>query len=200
MHTKYNELFVLHSFFKRYTSFSLEDAQKLLSKCNVLDFKKGKHLLKNGTICRHNFFILKGISRTYYTDTNGREQTVQFAIENWWVTHLESFVKETPSNVSIQALEDLTALCLTKENLDQLYDEIPGLDRAFRMIRENMLIAVQRRSEFFMKAEAEEKYLHISEKLPQLVDRVPLYIIASYLEMTPEHLSTIRKKLQQSRS
>lgn len=96
------------------------------------------------------FYIIKGLIRTFYIDNKGNEQIVQSGIENWWITNMESFIRETPSKLYIQALEETSALIISKRNLEKLYPSMSKFERLLRMITENILIAIQRRNDFIM--------------------------------------------------
>lgn len=183
----------LKYYFNRYVEFSNKEIDTIFDKVIVKKFKKKDYLLQQGKICKIKFFITKGLVRSFYIDNKGNEKIVQFAIENWWVTNFESFVKNTPSSCSIQAIEDTTSLIINREDLEQLYVTIPKLERVFRIITENMLIALQRRNQFYLKLTSKERYFFLMNSIPDFVQRVPQYMIASYLEITPEYLSEIRK-------
>lgn len=145
-------------------------------------------------MCKFQYFITEGLVRTFYIDDSGFEKIVQFGIENWWVTDMNSFIKQKPSLLNIQALEETTILCIKKQNLDLAYDKSPKIERIFRKITENWLIAQQKNSHFYMKASSKERYFELINSFPNFVQRVPQYMIASYLDITPEYLSELRKK------
>lgn len=156
-------------------------------------FQNKEYLLKEDEICRNKFFIVKGLVRSFYIDSNGNEQIIQFGIENWWVTNSESFILEKPSLTFIQAIEDTTVLMINKKKLEQLYTTFPKFERLFRIITENTLIAIQRRHDFYMKMNSIDRYYFFINELPNFVQRIPQYMIASYLGITPEYLSSLRK-------
>ncbi|WP_133537902.1 Crp/Fnr family transcriptional regulator [Tenacibaculum caenipelagi] len=156
--------------------------------------KKKEFLLKENTVYKFYYFITKGLVRSFYVDNKGNEKITLFALDNWWVTNMESFVKTTPSTQYIQAIENTTVLYLSKEELDQLYIEVPKLERLFRIITENMLIANLRKTDVFLQMKSSDRYFNFVENLPNFVQRVPQYMIASYLEITPEYLSELRRK------
>lgn len=183
----------VRQYLNRYLVFTNEEVDVFFQHLKSVTFKKRAFLLKEGSVCHHQFFILHGLVRFFYIDDKGNEQTTQFGIENWWVTNTESFILQTPSTLNIQALEDTSVLTLTKTALDELYLQVPKLERLFRIITEKTLIALQRRDSFYMKKNSEEKYQQIVHLLPDFLQRVPQYMLASYLGMTPEHLSAIRK-------
>lgn len=184
----------IQQYFNRYLPFTDEETKLFCSYLQPKTFQKKEFLLKEGQICHHQFFVLDGLVRHFYIDQKGQEQTTQFGIENWWVTNMESFIRQEPSQLNIQTIEDTMALLLAKKDLEQLFQKLPKLERAFRMITENMLIAIQKRNTFHWYMKSEDKYKMIQDDLPDFLQRVPQYMVASYLGMTPEHYSAIRKK------
>jgi len=177
----------------KYVEFNATEIDTFYSKLIVSNYTKKEFLIQEGQICQYNYFIIKGLVRSFYIDNNGNEKITQFAIENWWVTDIESFVNETPSITSIQTLEKTTLLKISKSELEQLYIELPKLERLFRIIAEKTLIAIKRKNDVYLHMKNKEIYEHFLNLNPEFVQRVPQYMIASYLEMTPEYLSGIRK-------
>ncbi len=184
----------LKQYLDRYVTFDDNEIDIIFEKLSVVSIKKKTFLLNQGDTCHHKYFIIEGLLRLFNTDEKGDEHIEFFAIENWWITNLDSFVNETPSLSSIQAIEDTTVLCVTKNNLEELYAKVPKLERVFRIITENMLIAIHRKNEFYMKQNSSERYYNMVKVLPDFVQRVPQYMIASYLSISPEYLSEIRKQ------
>lgn len=156
-------------------------------------YGKKEWLLQAGSICKNQHFISEGLVRAYYTDDHGTERIVQFGIENWWVTDMDSFSNQKASAVHLQALEATTTLAISKEALDKAYSDIPGIERLFRIINEKRLIAQQRNSHFYMKTSSKDRYYGLIKSIPNFAQRVPQYMIASYLDITPEYLSELRK-------
>lgn len=183
----------LKAYFDRYIDLSQEELDMFFQSLKHKEFDKKEFLLKKDTICRHKYFIVEGLVRFYETDDNGNEIINQFGIENWWITNLDSFVNQASSLQYIQALEKTKVLCIEKSELEKLYTTIPKLERAFRIITENMLIAIQRKDEVYMKKNSKERYYSLVEQIPDFTQRVPQYMIASYLNITPEYLSEIKK-------
>jgi CRP-like cAMP-binding protein len=180
--------------FSRYVEFSEVEIDEIYSKLTQKTFEKKDYILKEGEICKSNYFLLSGIVRSFYIDNKGNEKTTQFALENWWVTNMESYIKSVPSYSSIQAIEKTTALIIDKIELEKLFNSIPKLERFFRIITENMLIAIQRRSDIYLQMKSKDRYNDLIQHFPVFSQRVPQYMIASYLEITPEYLSELRKK------
>ena len=164
---------------------SLGELQKL---------KKKTLLLKEGQFCAYEYFILKGCIRSYYTDENFIEHTIMFAIEGWWTGNLKSFVRNTPSDFSLQAQEDTMVLKLSKPKLEKLYAQVPKFERYFRILLQNRLLATQDRISNHLSSSASERYAQFLKKYPQIEQRVPLKHIASYLGITPTYLSRLRKR------
>lgn len=183
----------LRTYFNRYVLLSDEEIEILLKNVTLKELSKKEVLLNQGDICNQRYFILDGLVRFYEMDSNGNERINQFGIENWWITNLDSFINETPSRQTIQALEKTRLLCIEKIELENLYYTIPKLERAFRIITENMLIAIQRKDEVYMKKTSKSRYFNLVKQIPNISQRVPQYMIASYLNISPEYLSEIRK-------
>ena len=184
----------IKAYFNRYVKFSDAEIDEIYSKLTLKTFQKKDYILREGQICKSNYFITKGIVRSFYIDPKGNEKITQFAIDNWWVTNMESFIKETPSKQNLQAIEKTTVFYLSKETLEELYIENSKLERLFRIITENMLIANLRKNDVFLQMKSKDRYTDFVNKLPDFIQRVPQYMIASYLEITPEYLSELRKK------
>lgn len=183
----------LKDYLCKYENFDEEEIQVIYAKCDVENYKDKQHLLEQEQVCEYNFFILKGLVRKYAIDDSGQEKVQGFGIENWWVTSLESFVEQKPSRQAIQCLEQTVVLRISFEDLEELYHKVPKLNSAFRKIYLNMLIAIQKRDELYMRTKRETRYQSLLDNIPQIFQRVPLYMIASYLDITPEYLSAIRK-------
>lgn len=183
----------LEHYLKKHVELTPQEFEQFYSNFEHISIPKKGFLIHEGEICRHKFFLLEGLVRSYYIDENANEKITQFAIENWWITNLESFVFETPGKTYIQAIEATKVLRIRKEVLEDLYLTIPKLERFFRIITENMLIAIQRRNDFYLQLKSKERYHNLIEKLPDFAQRVPQYMIASYLDITPEYLSELRR-------
>ena len=154
---------------------------------------KKDYLLRSGKICNYENFVLSGCFRTFYTDDEGKEHTTIFSSENWWVSDRTSFYSSAPSRLNIQAVEHSEVLQITKDNLESLYTSIPKFERFFRILFQNAYLSQQERIINKMALTAEERYAHFLSKYPELNNRLPLKIIASYLGITPEFLSLLRK-------
>jgi len=177
----------------KYVDFSDAEIDELVSKMVFKTYERKEFIVSEGQVCKHKFFILDGLVRSFYFDEKGKEKIIQFALENWWISNMESFVLGIPSTSTIQAIEKTTLLSISKTDLEQLYDKIPKLERFFRMLTENMLIAIQRRNDIYLQMKSKDRYNDLTRNFPVFAQRVPQYMIASYLEITPEYLSELRK-------
>lgn len=183
----------LHTYLNRYVSFSEEEIDLFYNYLTLQTFQKKEFILKEGDVCKIKFFITKGLTRTFKVDDKGNENVIHFGIENWWVTNMVSFITEQPSLLYIQALEETTILTISKVNLEKAYAAIPKLERMFRIITEKMFIAIERKNEHYIKMTSKERYQVFINELKVFSQRVPQYMIASYLDITPEYLSELRK-------
>jgi CRP-like cAMP-binding protein len=157
--------------------------------------KKRQFLLHEGSICQYTAFIAKGAMRQYTIDKKGVEHIVRLAIEEWWISDRESFQGLTPSRYNIVALEDCHLLVITNEKLTYLLDKSPLFAKLRRLLDEKNTIASQKRIEATISFTAEEKVIDLIKNYPQFLRRFPQNMLASYLGITPETLSRIRKNL-----
>lgn len=157
--------------------------------------RKRQYLLQEGDVCKYTAFVVKGLLRTFTVDEKGNEPILQFSMEEWWIADLYSFITGEPSIYNIEALEDCELLVITEPSWQLLLEKIPALERFFRILIQNNLIATQRRLIGTMTETAEEKYLKLLDEAPSCMQRVPQHMIASYLGISRETLSRIRGQL-----
>ena len=157
--------------------------------------RKRQYLLQEGDVCRYTVFVEKGLLRSYTVDEKGSEHILQFAFEGWWMADLYSFFTNEPSPYHMDAIEGSELLMIDRESWDDLLEHVPVLERYFRILIQNNLIATQRRLMGSMSDTAEEKYIKLTETFPECVQRVPQHMIASYLGMTRETLSRTRSQM-----
>ncbi|MBQ4821485.1 Crp/Fnr family transcriptional regulator [Aquimarina sp. MMG016] len=171
-----------------------KEINDFLNNFEFLAIKNKEFLLKEGQYCKHQYFILKGCFRCFFINHKGAEKVVNFGIENWWLSDFESLINQTPSLLNIQAAENSKVLKISKEKLDAFLEDSLELNRYFRIILEKVRVADQRRIQFMYNLSGEELYNTFREYNPSFVQRVPQYMLASYLGFTPEFLSKIRAK------
>jgi len=154
--------------------------------------KKKDHVLEEGQICNMMYFISKGCMRQYIINSKGTEQTLQFGVENWWITDYLSYHNHTPSHFYIQAVENTEVIAVEKSVLESLLLQIPNLEKYFRIVAQKAFGASQMRIKFLFTMSAEERYNHFKNQQPDFVQRVPQYMLASYLDFSAEFMSKIR--------
>lgn len=161
--------------------------------------KRRQNILSEGAVCKHYTFIVNGCFRMYGVDDKGYEHNIQFGAENDWIADIGSFHSKKPSQLNIQAIEDSQVLQVEQQDLYFLYTQIPKLDRIFKVIIENKYVELQNRVLQNFSSTAELRYLSFLEQYPTLSNRLPNTQIASYLGITPEFLSKIRKNLSKKK-
>jgi CRP-like cAMP-binding protein len=173
-----------------------EEQQQVIRHFTRINVAKRAIILKEGSYCRDLFFVEKGCLRLYFIDEKGREQITHFAIENWWLTDYLAFDTANTAAFSIQAVENCTLLQISREQLDNLTQAVPLMDRYFRLNLQRAFGAAQRRIMMMYEKSKEDYFYEFNEKHPEFVQRVPQYMLASFLGLTPEYLSELRKKLR----
>lgn len=158
-------------------------------------YKRKKTLLNEGELSRYIYFVNKGCIRSYSMDKEGNEHVVQLAIEDYWIADLFSFTTQKPGALNIEAIEDSEVWMLPHAELDSLCGQIPGLEKYFRLLYQRAYVSLQQRLDHTLSISAEERYRDLIEQQPHIATRVPLIYIASYLGITPESLSRIRKQM-----
>ncbi len=157
--------------------------------------RRRQFLLQEGEVCKNIAFVVRGCLRLYSVDQQGEEHVIQFAVEDWWISELQSFLSGQPSKFNIDALEDTHVLLLEKEARERLLVALPVLERHFRLLQEAHYVATHHRIDKALSASAEERYLDFMKTYPTLFQRIPQNQIASYLGITPQSLSRIRKEM-----
>jgi CRP-like cAMP-binding protein len=166
--------------------------------CNLFQhrtIKKKSFLLREGEVCKFEGFVTKGLFRVYHIDQKGFEQILYFAIENWWITDIDSFTNETPSQLFIEALEDSEVLVISKKDKEFAYSNLPKIEKLFRVMTQKTHVALQRRMIDNLSKTAESRYIEFADKNPQLMQRLSNIQVAAYLGITNVFLSNIRKKI-----
>ena len=157
--------------------------------------RRRQFILHEGDVCTLNTFVVEGCFRMYMVDEKGKEHNLQFAIENWWIGDIGSFHSEEPSKLYIEALENSVILQIKKEDQLRLFVDYPKFNHIFRVFTENALVSAQRRILQNISSTAEERYLDFAQRYPHLFNRISNVQIASYIGVTPEFLSKIRKEI-----
>lgn len=177
-----------------YTKVSNDDFDTIQTFFTPREYVKKDIVAKAGTRCNFNYFVLSGCLHMFFIDDKGTERTVQFAIENWWMTDHLAYFNRSKTGFSIQAVERTKLLCLRYDQQEELLDRFPGLEKYFRIIYQVAYGAALMKMKYLYDLSKEEMYFHFVEHFPEFAQRVPQYLIASFLGLTPEYVSEIRAK------
>jgi CRP-like cAMP-binding protein len=172
---------------------SVYDKHLLMEHFKPKKLRKRQYFLQEGDVCKYIGFIVKGSARTFTVDDKGHENILKLSLENWWLADFESFYLLTPSRFNIEALEDLEVLQSTNAQIEEFLKHIPAFAAMANVISQNYTIANQKRMQAAMSYTAEERYEDLMSNYPQFIQRFPQNMIASYLGLSPETLSRLRK-------
>lgn len=186
---------IFRNHLEKFIKISDIDFQEILSYFEVKNFAKKENLLEEGQVCKYNYFVLNGLLRKFFINEKGTEQTTDFALESWWMTDNFSFEHKTPADFSIQTVEKCEVLVISNDSQEKLLEQFPVMEKYFRIVYQRAFAANQRRVKYIFSYSKEEFYLNLLRKYPEFVQRVPQYLIASFLGFTPEYLSELRKKI-----
>ena len=179
----------------KHVALTPEEQALFLSKTETKPFKAKTILLNAGEVATCTYFVNSGILRSFNINDNIIEHVLHFACEGWWIGDMYSYISEKPGNLFIEILEDAEVVIITKENQQQLYQEIPKLERFFRILAENSLVSHQERLMDNLSLTAEERFEKFCSKYPTLIQKVPQKHIASYIGVTPEFFSKMKARL-----
>ncbi|ULQ54238.1 Crp/Fnr family transcriptional regulator [Flavihumibacter fluvii] len=186
---------LLLSSFRQYINLTAEEEQEVLQYITPRNFKRGEFINVEGEVNRYTNFIVSGSSRVYYIDNDGQEHVVQLGISGWWVGDFPSFIMQTPATMYTEALEKTSILAFNFDKLQLVYDRIPKIERFFRLLIQKAYAAFHKRTLQSLSMDAEQRYLAFAAAYPEMDQQVSAKYIASYLGMSPEFLSTIKKRI-----
>lgn len=172
-----------------------QEQELFTSKIEMRHYNAKTILLHSGEICKHSYFVNSGLLRSFNINDNIVEHVLNFACEGWWIGDMYSLLSQKPGNLFIEVLEDAEVVLLSKANQEQLYHDIPKLERFFRILTENSLVANQERLMDNLSLSAEERFDKFCKRYPTLIQRVPQKQIASYIGVTPEFFSKMKARL-----
>lgn len=179
---------------RKFVDLSESDVEVFNKYVETHQLKKKVFLIHESRVCNYLYFVERGCLRMYFINKKGAEQITQFALDGWWISDYLSFLNYSPSDYYIQTIEESRIVVIDNQNLDKLLIELPVLERYFRIIFQKAFAGAQLRSKLLYDMSKEEFYIHFSTSFPEFMRRVPQYMIASYLGLTPEYLSELRKK------
>jgi CRP-like cAMP-binding protein len=185
----------LLNYINRYVTLTKDEADFLQSKVIYRKYLKGQYIVQQGDICKYECFVISGCTKTFYLDDSGQEHILMFSIEDWWTSDMGSFITQTPADFNVQCLENTELIMFHYDDIEDLYREIPKLERFFRSIIERAFVASQKRLVRNFSLTAKDRYLYFRNQYPKIEQRIPQYMIASYLGITKEFLSKIKSQL-----
>lgn len=180
---------------KRYVSLNKEDEQQFISIIRTTRVKKRQFIVQPNFVCTHQTYVLKGAFRSYFVTNEGLDHTIQFAIEDWFISDFNSYIFQAPASLFVEALEDSVVQQMAYEDMESLCLTNPKFERFGRLVAQKSFAFSQRRVLSNLGKSAEERYIEFLSLYPSIVQRVPQYALASYLGMSAEFLSKIRKKI-----
>lgn len=185
---------LLSKFYAQFISLSKEKWQTLLNAHSIEHFKKGKIVSRPGEFVQEVHFIISGGIRMYYLK-NGRQYTCAFCFEGNYMGDYKSLLTSQPSRLYVEAIEETMVYSLSRKNMEKLYQQSPEFVQFGKRFTEFLFTEITTRNESFLFETPEERYIQIMNNHPQLSQRIPQYILASYIGVTPETISRIRKRI-----
>ncbi|MFK7756507.1 MAG: Crp/Fnr family transcriptional regulator [Flavobacteriales bacterium] len=189
--------FITH--IQKKASLSKADIELINSLVIPEKLKKGDFISEQDEVSKYSSYVVSGCTKTFHTDSDGNTHVVSFAVEDWWAGDLASFITNSPADYSVQCLEDTQVLHLTEPIFDTLFEQTEGFERFFRKLIQSAYVHAQKRIVNNFSLTAKEHYLLFQKQYPQIEQRVPQYLVASYLGITKEFLSKIRKEIAYER-
>ena len=172
---------------------SAEEKQLFRTHFKPKKIRKRQYFLQEGDVCKYTGFIVKGAAKTFTVDEKGHEHILKLSVEDWWLADFESYYKLTPSRFNIEALEDMEILQITYALVEEFIKPIPAFSAMQNVLSQNNTIAAQKRMQSAIGQSGEERFMELVQDYPYFLQRFPQNLIASYLGLTPESLSRIRK-------
>jgi CRP-like cAMP-binding protein len=185
----------LLNYISDYVTLTKEEEVFLTSKVIYRKYLKGQYIVQQGDVCNYSSFVISGCTKTFHIDENGQEHIVVFSIENWWTSDMGSFIARTPADYNIQCIDNTELIMFSFDVIEELYSEIPKLERFFRQIIEKALVASQKRIVRSFSLSAKDRYVYFRNQYPKIERLIPQYMVASYLGITKEFLSKIKSEL-----
>jgi CRP-like cAMP-binding protein len=183
----------------KHVTLNKSETEYFISLLETKELAKKDILLKACQPCTTFNFVNSGALRAFHRDSNDKDATIMFAVADWWITDMPCFVSQAPAMISIEAIEDTSITQLTKAGMDSLYFKVPKFERFFRILMQNAYVREQLRILQNLSMSAEDRYKNFITKYPAIAKQVTQKNIASYLGITPEHLSVIRNKMSKAK-
>lgn len=180
---------------KRYVDLNKEDEEQFCTIISPIQVKRRQFIVQPNFVCTHQSYVSKGAFRSYFISNDGIEHTIQFAIEDWFISDFNSYINQEPASLYVEALEDSIVFQIAYDDVEKLCDLNARFERFFRLVAQKSFAYSQKRVLSNLGKTAEERYVEFQELYPSIVQRVPQYALASYLGMSPEFLSKIRRRI-----
>ncbi|MDX1636591.1 MAG: Crp/Fnr family transcriptional regulator [Balneolaceae bacterium] len=185
----------LLEYIDEYISLESDEIDILASLTRTKRVRRRQFLAEQGEICRYENFVVEGCLRCYHLDEDGKEHVVQFAVEDWWISDMQSFLTQSPAHFNVDSVEPSVVIQFGYKELQELFRRVPKFERFFRLIIQNAFIATQKRIVASYSKDAGKRYIEFKNRYPDIEKRVPQYMVASYLGISPEFLSKIRRRI-----
>lgn len=185
-------------YISRYIQLDSGEQEYFLSILKPRKYLKRQFVVQAGDECRYETYVVKGCLKAYFVDPDGNSHVIQFAIEDWWISDMDSLMNGTPATFNIDAVEDTEVLQIERTDFNTLFERIPKFNVMYRTMLMKAFVAHQRRIVDNLCKPAKDRYLDFVKRYRNIEQRVPQHQIASYLGMTPEFLSQVRRKLAES--
>jgi len=179
----------------KYITLTDQDISTLKSCLKSKKMEQDDYLLHPGQVATYDSYVKKGAMKAAYINREGQEYILHFAIEDWWITDFESFINQTPAKLTITALEESELQMLSYASLQKLFKLNSKFEHFYRLMNERHTVTLFNTIISLLSNDAEQRYLRFTQKYPGFMNRLPQYEIASFLNISPEHLSRIRRKL-----
>ena len=180
---------------ERYVLLTPEEKAKIASVFVLQNIKRRQFIEQPGFVSNYRNYVIQGAFRSFFVDEEGKEHTVQIAMDDWFVSDFYSYITQTPATLHVEALENSSILRATYDEIEPLCKEIHALSEYFRITTERAFAFSRKRALSNLSLSAEERFLELEKRYPNMIQRVAQKVIASYLGMTPEFLSKVRKQL-----
>lgn len=179
---------------KNYVDLNEQDIVQLESIVTSKKVKKRQFIVQPGFVCQSQTYVVKGALRSYFINAKGEENTVQFAVEDWFISDFNSYINQTPATLFVEVLEDGIIEQISYQDVEKLCSQNHKFEHFFRLVAQKSFAFAQKRILSNLGKTAEERFVEFNELYPKISQRVPQYMLASYLGITPEFLSKIKKK------
>lgn len=183
---------------RKVVTLNSEEQEALRDIVQTKKIKRRQFIVQPEFTCQYQSYIKKGAMRSYFISSEGTDHTIQFAVEDWWISDFYSYINQIPASLYVEALEDSEIEQISFSGTERLCQQFPVFERFFRIVAQKAFAYSQKRVLSNLEKTAEERYLEFNSMYPTITQRVPQYMLASYLGMSAEFLSKIRKKISMS--